>query len=471
MSLKMNGVFSHLFVLLPISVAALIENGVVPSDVTDFNSTRDSYNLLKMTESLKQDINKKVRQSRIEGWRFHPFEGPQGGHFDKRPIIIKKYRPSIIDPRTRGNLFRRPVIDVPFQKSIVDPKSGMTQQFPLTLLQRNARRRWKRSGHLKENEDFRRERQRLFESFIGPKGGEFDKIPIIRRRYGASIIDIRTANSTLSARRTKSNGSRLKKLRSRTTSPEPPMTTGSRAASRKSSGRARKTTSRGGARKTTSSRGARKPTSRGGARQTASRSGEKRTTSSGGARRTTSKEQGKRNRRTKRFVRNHAWRDIIRQSVMMNPSKQFETGNHGEADFLKWTLLNWPFQQSYTDHTTKDRLSVSIKIVGPIHQRLSEHRPMFVFRNSIIGPSKGFEQTKNIEGLQNELGPISKHSILKSDVLTNSRTANSDLPFTKPKTERVKSGDDFTYQVANSMIDPRTVDMILIKQDKHVLNE
>ena len=50
----MNGVFSHLFVLLPISVAALIENGVVPSDVTDFYSTRDSYNLLKMTESLKQ---------------------------------------------------------------------------------------------------------------------------------------------------------------------------------------------------------------------------------------------------------------------------------------------------------------------------------------------------------------------------------------------------------------------------------
>lgn len=156
---------------------------------------------------------------------------------------------------------------------------------------------------------------------------------------------------------------------------------------------------------------------------------------------------------------------------MMNPSKQFETGNHGEADFLKWTLLNWPFQQSYTDHTTKDRLSVSIKIVGPIHQRLSEHRPMFVFRNSIIGPSRGFEQTKNIEGLQNELGPISKHSILKSDVLTNSRTANSDLPFTKPKTERIKSGVDFTYQVANSMIDPRTVDMILIQQDKQVLNE
>jgi hypothetical protein len=41
----------------------------------------------------------------------------------------------------------------------------------------------------------------------------------------------------------------LKKLRSKTTSPESPMTT---AASRKSSGRARKTTSSGGARRTTS---------------------------------------------------------------------------------------------------------------------------------------------------------------------------------------------------------------------------
>jgi len=96
---------------------------------------------------------------------------------------------------------------------------------------------------------------------------------------------------------------------------------------------------------------------------------------------------------------------------------------------------------------------------------------MFVFRNSIIGPSKGFEQTKNIEGLQNELGPISKDSILKSDVLTKSRTANSDLPFTKHKIERIKPGVDFTYQVANSMIDPRTIDMILIQQDKQVLNE
>jgi len=113
----------------------------------------------------------------------------------------------------------------------------------------------------------------LFGSFIGPRGGEFDKRPIIRGRYRSSIIDDRTATGTLSARRTKSNGSRLKKQRSRTTSPEPPMTTGSRVASRKSSGRARKTTSSGGARKTTS------------------RGGAKRTTSSGGARRTTSKEQ------------------------------------------------------------------------------------------------------------------------------------------------------------------------------------
>jgi hypothetical protein len=54
--------------------------------------------------------------------------------------------------------------------------------------------------------------------------------------------------------------------------------------------------------------------------------------------------------------------------------------------------------------------------------------PMFLFRNSIIGPSKGLEQTKNIEGLQNDLGPIIKHSILKSDVLKKIRTANSDLP-------------------------------------------
>ena len=68
-------------------------------------------------------------------------------------------------------------------------------------------------------------------------------------RYRASIIDDRTATGTLSARRSNSNGSRLKKLRSKTTSPESPMTT---AASRKSSGRARKTTSSGGARRTTS---------------------------------------------------------------------------------------------------------------------------------------------------------------------------------------------------------------------------
>ena len=68
-------------------------------------------------------------------------------------------------------------------------------------------------------------------------------------RYGATVIDDRTVTGTLSARRSKSNGSRLKKLRSKTTSPESPMTT---AASRKSSGRARKTTSSGGARRTTS---------------------------------------------------------------------------------------------------------------------------------------------------------------------------------------------------------------------------
>ena len=68
-------------------------------------------------------------------------------------------------------------------------------------------------------------------------------------RYGANVIDDRTATGTLSARRSKSNGSRLKKLRSKTTSPESPMTT---SASRKSSGRARKTTSSGGARRTTS---------------------------------------------------------------------------------------------------------------------------------------------------------------------------------------------------------------------------
>ena len=68
-------------------------------------------------------------------------------------------------------------------------------------------------------------------------------------RYRASIIDDRTATGTLSARRSNSNGSRLKKLRSKTTSPESPMTT---ATSRKSSGRARKTTSSGGARRTTS---------------------------------------------------------------------------------------------------------------------------------------------------------------------------------------------------------------------------
>lgn len=157
---------------------------------------------------------------------------------------------------------------------------------------------------------------------------------------------------------------------------------------------------------------------------------------------------------------------------MVNPSIQFETGKHGETDFLRWTLLNLPFQQSDTDHTTKDRLAVSINIVGPIRQRLSRHRPMFLFRNSIIGPSKGLEQTKNIEGLQNELGPIIKHSILKSDVLKKIRTANSDLPFTKPKIERIKPGGDFTYQVVNSMIDPRTVDRILIQQDdKQMLNE
>jgi hypothetical protein len=46
----MNGVFSYLFVLLPISVAALNENGVLPSDVADL----DSNNPLKMTESVKQ---------------------------------------------------------------------------------------------------------------------------------------------------------------------------------------------------------------------------------------------------------------------------------------------------------------------------------------------------------------------------------------------------------------------------------
>ena len=68
-------------------------------------------------------------------------------------------------------------------------------------------------------------------------------------KYGATVIDDRTVTGTLSARRSKSNGSRLKKLRSKTTSPESPMTT---AASRKSSGRARKTTSSGGARRTTS---------------------------------------------------------------------------------------------------------------------------------------------------------------------------------------------------------------------------
>jgi len=61
--------------------------------------------------------------------RFHTFEGPQGGQFEKRPIIASKYRSSIIDTRTRGNLFRRSVIDVPFLKN-----------------------RWKRSGHLKDNE-------------------------------------------------------------------------------------------------------------------------------------------------------------------------------------------------------------------------------------------------------------------------------------------------------------------------------
>lgn len=170
-------------------------------------------------------------------------------------------------------------------------------------------------------------------------------------------------------------------------------------------------------------------------------------------------------------MRNHTWRDIIRQSVMMNRNKQFKAGNHGDVDFLKWTLLNLPFQQLDTDHTNKERLSVSIKIVGPIHQRLSKHQPMFIFRNSIVGPSNGFELTNNIEGLQNVIGPIIKHSILESDVLTKSRTANSDLPFTKPKIERIKPSVDFTYQVAKPMIEPRTVDMILVQQDKQLLNE
>ena len=78
-------------------------------------------------------------------------------------------------------------------------------------------------------------------------------------KYGATVIDDRTVTGTLSARRSKSNGSRLKKLRSKTTSPESPMTT---AASRKSSGRARQTTSSGGANKTTSSGGARRTTSK-----------------------------------------------------------------------------------------------------------------------------------------------------------------------------------------------------------------
>ena len=87
-------------------------------------------------------------------------------------------------------------------------------------------------------------------------------------RYGASIIDDRTATGTLSASRSNSNGSRLRKLRSKTTSPESPMTT---AASRKSSGRARKTTSSDGAKKTTSSGGAKKTTSSGGARRTTSK--------------------------------------------------------------------------------------------------------------------------------------------------------------------------------------------------------
>lgn len=141
---------------------------------------------------------------------------------------------------------------------------------------------------------------------------------MIRMRYRPSIIDDRTATGTLPARTAESNGSRLEKLQSKTISPEPPMTTGSRSASRKSSDRARKTTSRGGtrkttsgrgarkttssrrarkttsnrgARKTTSSKGGRKTTSSGGARKTTSRSGAKRTTSNGGARRTTSKEQ------------------------------------------------------------------------------------------------------------------------------------------------------------------------------------
>lgn len=132
---------------------------------------------------------------------------------------------------------------------------------------------------------------------------------MIRMRYRPSIIDDRTATGTLPARTAESNGSRLEKLQSKTISPEPPMTTESRSASRKSSDRARKTTSRGGTRKTTSGRGARKTTSsRGarkttsskggrkttsnrGARKTTSRSGAKRTTSNGGARRTTSKEQ------------------------------------------------------------------------------------------------------------------------------------------------------------------------------------
>jgi hypothetical protein len=55
-------------------------------------------------------------------------------------------------------------------------------------------------------------------------------------RYGANVIDDRTATGTLSASRSKSNGSRLKKLQSKTTS----------------SGGAKKTTSSGGARRTTS---------------------------------------------------------------------------------------------------------------------------------------------------------------------------------------------------------------------------